>query len=163
MIVISDTSAVSNLAAINQLVLLKQLYDTVIIPDAVYKELVSSPALTSGEEIDEYDWIQVCSVSDRAVVEEYLEKLDIGESEAIALALEKNADLLLLDEKDARKLAKQKGLKRTGVLGVLAEAKERGLIGEVRPLIETLRNQADFWLSEALCNRVLSDAGEQSL
>ena len=79
MIVISDTSAISNLAAIGQLILLKQLYGTVIIPDAVHKELSQSPAVTGGEALDKYDWIQVRCASDRTLVKECLEELDASQ------------------------------------------------------------------------------------
>ena len=163
MIVVSDTSAISNLAAIGQLILLKQLYNTVVIPNAVHKELIGSPAFVDNEPLSKYDWIQVRDVRDRALVKEYLEELDIGESEAIALALEIKAELLLLDEKDGRRIAKEKGLKRTGILGVLTEAKNQTLISEIRPLIKTLRNQTNFWLSKSLCNEVLNSVGEKLL
>ena len=74
------------------------------------------------------------------MVEECIEELDIGDSEVIALALETDAELLLFRRKDARRVAKKRGLQRTGVVGVLREANDRGLIGEIRPLIEKLRN-----------------------
>ena len=69
----------------------------------------------------------------------------------------------MLDERDARELAEAKGLNITGVLGVLITAKEKAFITEIRPLIVALRNQADFWLSLALCNRVLLAADELPL
>ena len=159
MIVISDTSSISNLAAIGQLLLLKCLYSVVIIPDAVYKELALSPFLSSNKTLDSYNWVQVRSVGDRTLVDDLLTELDTGEAEAIALATMK-AELLLLDEADARRVAKREGLKRTGVLGVLTEAKAQGLITEIRPLILALRDQADFWLSKSLCNEVLRSVGE---
>lgn len=160
MIVISDTSSISNLAAIGQLLLLKCLYSVVIIPDAVYKELALSPFLSSNKTLDSYNWVQVRSVGDRTLVDDLLTELDTGEAEAIALATEMKAELLLLDEADARRVAKREGLKRTGVLGVLTEAKAQGLITEIRPLILALRDQADFWLSKSLCNEVLRSVGE---
>ena len=163
MIVVSDTSAINNLAAIDQLILLKQLYGTVIIPEAVYGELVVPPISAGGEEAKSYDWIQVRHVSDRAIVDEFLTELDLGESEAIALALEIGADQILLDERKAREFAKTKGLTLTGVLGLLIVAKTKDLIPAVRPLIIALRQQADFWLSEALCNRALQTVGEKPL
>ena len=103
------------------------------------------------------------SVSNRTVVEDFLRELDIGESEAIALALEIGADQILLDERKAREFAATKGLNLTGVLGILVAAKSRGLIPKVRPLIIVLRSRADFWLSEALCNRALQAADERQL
>lgn len=96
MIVISDTSAITNLGAINQLILLKQLYGKVFIPEAVYQELTSPSIAAGGREAKEYEWIQVRSVSDRALVDEFLETLDIGESEAIAIAIELDADLTIV-------------------------------------------------------------------
>ena len=116
MIVVSDTSAITNLAAVNQLALLHQLYGKVVIPEAVYAELTGPPLSIGGMEAREYDWIQVQGASDRKMVEECLNELDIGEAEAIALAIELNSDLLLLDEREAREFAEAKGLKNTGVL-----------------------------------------------
>jgi len=162
-IIVSDTSAITNLAAIGQLTLLQRLYGKVIIPEAVFQELVKPPISSGGEEATKYDWIQVRSVQNRTVVEECLQSLDIGESEAIALALEMKADLLLVDENDARKIAKGRGIKRTGVLGVLIDAKDKGFIDAIRPLIVILKNEADFWLSKELCNEVLKDAKEKPL
>jgi len=163
LIVISDTSAITNLAAISQLILLKQLYGTVIIPEAVYKELTKAPISAGGVEAQTCDWIQIRQVSDRTMVDEFLQNLDIGESEAIALAIELNADLVLLDERAAREVAESRKIQLTGVLGVLLAAKKRGLIPALRPLIKVLKTQKDFWLSEALCNRVLRSTEEAPL
>ena len=163
MIVVSDTSVITNLAAINRLTLLNQLYGEVILPKAVYIELAGPPISAGGVEAKDYDWIQVRQVSDRTMVDEFLKTLDIGESEAIALAIELKAEQILLDERDARELAESKGLSITGVLGVLIAAKEKSFVTEIRPLILALRNQADFWLSPALCNRVLLAADELPL
>lgn len=87
MIVVSDTSAINNLAAIDQLHLIGQLYETVVIPEAVYRELLGPPAESGAREVKVYDWIQVQSVSDRNLVQDLLNsRLYLGESEAIALA-----------------------------------------------------------------------------
>ena len=117
MIVVSDTSAINNLAAINHLHLLQQLYGTVLIPEAVY--------------------------------------LDLGEAEAIALAVETQADRVLIDERQGRLVAARLNLRYTGILGVLVEAKSQGLITEVKPLLDALINQAGFWVAKPLYNRVL--------
>jgi predicted nucleic acid-binding protein len=87
-------------------------------------------------------------------------ELDRGEAEAIALALEIRADLLLLDETDARRVAERVGLRVTGVLGVLLRAKERREIGLVRPELEALRNQARFFRAKTLEQQMLEIAGE---
>lgn len=87
-------------------------------------------------------------------------ELDAGEAEAIACALEINADLLLLDERRARETAQRLGLKFIGILGVLTEAKRRQLIPRIRPVLDNLRHQAGFWVTDALYQRVLAVAGE---
>jgi hypothetical protein len=97
-IVISDTSVFTNLAAIAHLHLLQQLYDHIFIPTPVYQELTVDPPVPGTIEVQTLQWLEVRSVSVRAMVEQLQTRaqLDLGESEAIALALEINADLLLL-------------------------------------------------------------------
>ena len=68
-----------------------------------------------------------------------------------------------IDEKAARRFAESKGLKIVGVLGILVSAKRKGLVLELRPIIFELKSQANFWLSDALCNKVLSSVGEQPI
>ena len=105
MIVISDTSAVTNLAAIEHLQLLPQLYEQITIPEAVYRELtnINSPA-PGTIEVQSVDWLEVKQVTQVNVVKQLQNnaRLDSGESEAIALALELSADLLLIDERRGR-------------------------------------------------------------
>ncbi len=93
MIVISDTSVFTNLAAIRHLHLLQQLYDHIFIPTAVYQELTVDPPVPGTVEVQTLQWLEVRSVSDRVMVEQLQNRaqLDPGESEAIALALEINA------------------------------------------------------------------------
>jgi uncharacterized protein len=87
-IVVSDTSPINNLAAINQLHLLLRLYGTVLIPEAVYRELTDPNFPVAGAtEVQTFDWIQTRAVSDRTLVEALSNELDIGEAEAIALAV----------------------------------------------------------------------------
>lgn len=98
--IISDTSPINNLAAINHLYLLRQLYGTVIIPEAVYRELTDPDFPVAGAtEVQTFDWIQTRTVSDRTLVEALSNELDIGEAEAIALAVEIQADQVLIDER----------------------------------------------------------------
>jgi predicted nucleic acid-binding protein/predicted HTH domain antitoxin len=126
-IVISDTSVFTNLAAIGHLHLLQQLYERIFIPTAVYQELTVDPPVPGTVEVQTLQWLEVRSVSDRAMVEQLQNRaqLDPGESEAIALALEINADLLLIDERRGRTEANRLGIRITGLLGVLVEAKQR--------------------------------------
>lgn len=156
MIVVSDTSPINNLAAINHLHLLQQLYGTVLIPEAVYRELSDPNFPVAGStEVQTFDWIQTSSITDRAIVEAISSELDIGEAEAIALALEVKADQVLVDERRGRLVAARLNLRYTGILGILVEAKSQGLIAEVKPLLDTLITQAGFWVATPLYNSVL--------
>jgi hypothetical protein len=86
--------------------------------------------------------------------------LDPGEAEAIALAAEIGPDILLLDERRARKVAARMGLKVIGLLGVVLEAKRKGFIRRVQPLLDEVVAKAGFWVSARLYARVLEEAGE---
>jgi uncharacterized protein len=156
-IVVSDTSPINNLAAINQLHLLQQLYGTVLIPEAVYQELTDPSFPVAGAtEVQTFDWIQTRAVRDRAIVEVLSNELDVGEAEAIALAIEIQADQVLIDERrGGRLLAARFELRYTGILGILVEAKSQGLISAVKPLLDALTSQAGFWVAEALYKSVL--------
>jgi predicted nucleic acid-binding protein len=87
-------------------------------------------------------------------------ELDVGEAEAIALAKELAADLLLMDGRRGRDIAARLGLRVIGLLGVLIEAKHRGMIPAVKPILDDLKAKAGFWVSQQLYARVLQAAGE---
>jgi uncharacterized protein len=89
------------------------------------------------------------------LVEALSNELDIGEAEAIALAVELQADQVLLDERQGRLVAARLNLRYIGILGILVEAKSQGLIAEVKPRLAALINQAGFWVAEPLRNSVL--------
>lgn len=158
MIVISDTSVITNLAAIQQLQLLPQLYHPVTIPEAVYRELAEiDPPVPGTLEVQNASWLEVRRVGDRALVERLQGevRLDPGASEAIALALELNANLLLIDERRGRAEADRLGVRITGLLGLLVEAKQKQLIFAVKPLMDALIATSDFRISPALYDRIL--------
>ncbi|NPA62877.1 MAG: DUF3368 domain-containing protein [Methanococci archaeon] len=85
--------------------------------------------------------------------------IDYGESEVIAYAVENNIDLVVLDDKDARKIAREFDLKVIGTLGILIVSKKKGYIDEVKPLLEKLINN-NFRVSEKLLRRILEEIGE---
>lgn len=163
LIVISDTSAITNLAAIQQLHLLPQLYNRVTIPESVYCELADiDPPVPGTLEVQAADWLQVRQVVNRSAVERLQQevRLDAGESEAIALALEINADLLLIDERRGRAEADRLGLRITGVLGILIEAKHQNLIVAVKPLLDAMIATSEFRVSSDLYDKILDMVNE---
>lgn len=110
-------------------------------------------------DIERVPWIFVASAVDRLQVEESCQRLDLGEAEAIVLALERHADWLLVDERRGRKTATESGLVVTGLLGVLVP-KRRGAITEVKPLLDDLVQIARFWIGPTLYAEVLAELGE---
>ena len=158
MIVISDTSVITNLVAIHHLCLLQQFYDLILIPEAVYRKLADiDPPVPGTVEVQTLDWLEVLSLRDRTIADQLQNQfqLDPGESEAIALALEINADLLLIDERRGRAEATRLGLRITGLLGMLVEAKQRSLIPSVKPLMDALIDTSAFRVSQPLYEQIL--------
>ncbi len=161
MIVVSDTSPVSNLILIERLDILSSLYNEVVVPTAVDKEIRDLGRL--GYDLVGYTsakWIRVLEPSDLAKVQDLKFRLDDGEAEAIALAIEINCDLLLMDERIGTKIARSEGLRTVGLVGLLIKAKHDGFVPDVRSLLDQLRSKAGFWIGEALEKRVLEAAGE---
>jgi uncharacterized protein len=159
--VVSNTSPLIGLARIGRLDLLKALYGALTIPEAVWQEVVVAGADQPGaDQVKDADWIQTRGVTNRQLVRALQQELDAGEAEAIALALEVEADLLLMDERLGRNTAHHLGLKYIGSLGVLIEAKHKSLINAVKPELNSLRDAAGFRISERLYARVLQDEGE---
>ena len=163
MIIISDTSVITNLAAISKLHLLPELYDRLIIPKAVYRELVDiDPPVPGTVEVQTVAWLEVQQVTNSETVVRLQQeaRLDPGESEAIALALELQADLLLIDERCGRAEAHRLGLRITGLLGILVEAKRKNLLDLVKPLMDDLIARSQFRISPALYSQILQMVGE---
>ena len=161
MTVVSNTSPITNLAAIDQLHLLHEIYGTILISQAVYDELTVLDRPVPGKaEVQMLDWIKVRQVSDRIQVSNLRQVVDASESEAITLALELSAKRLLIDEASGRTLAESLGIRITGILGTLLIAKQRGLVLSVQPLMEDLVQKAGFRVSSGLYRIVLDSAGE---
>jgi predicted nucleic acid-binding protein len=158
--VVSNTSPIVNAARIDQLELIQQLYDTIAIPEAVYDEIVERGAGQPGsKEVQEKGWIQVRSLGNRTLVSSLEVQLDRGEAEAIALAVEIRAQLVLVDEKKGRRIAEQFGLKCIGLSGVLLEAKASGLVVAVKPILDRLLIEAGFRLGKKVYDDTSQKAG----
>lgn len=159
--VVSNTSPLMNLAIIGRLDLLRHLYETIHVPDAVWDELVKQGAGKPGSEaIAAASWIQTHTVQNQHLVAALREQLDPGESEAIALALELKATLILLDETEGRRVTTLYGLNKTGALGILLQSKKQGLIPSMLSEMEKLQQQAHFWINPALFEKLLRSARE---
>jgi hypothetical protein len=160
-IVVGDASPLIALSAVARLDLLRELFGTVLIPEAVYVEIVKSGAgLPGAKEVDEAEWITPRAVGNTGFVKVLGLDLDPGESEAIVLALETGADLLLMDERKARRTATRLGLKVAGTLGFLVLAKQAGLLQEIRPVLDALIKQAGLRIGTGVYQQTLHLAGE---
>jgi len=160
-IVISDTSPLTNLAAIGQFGLLRRLYAHVHIAEGVWQELNAGGMGWPGrDEVGAAQWIERRSVQNQDLVAALERDLDRGEAETIALALELQADLVLLDERDGRRAAQRLGLQVVGVVGILLDAKAHQAVEAVRPLLDALRETAGFYLDDEVHALALSLAGE---
>jgi len=153
MIVVSDTSAVTSLIQIGQLELLRELHGGVLIPEAVHREL-----LRAHRSLPEF--LDMRRVLNREAVRRLEGELDAGEAEAIVLAKELQADLLLIDEKLGRAVARREGLRIAGLLAVIVDAKRRGLIGSVREIVARLEGEAGFRVSNTVRAQAFRAAGE---
>lgn len=162
MIVVSDTSALSALFLVGQLDLLHSLYGQVVVPPAVMREILRLESQFDHDlsGLKNASWVSVIPVSDVKKVRVYQRALDEGESEAIVLAIEISADLLLIDEMRGRKVAQVEGIPFTGVLGVLLSAKSKGLLDAIRPILDNLHSETKFRISQKLYDFVLQQAGE---
>ncbi len=146
---ISNSSCLIALDAVGQIEILRLLYTTITVPDAVARECGS--AMPS--------WANVQSVQDQALVQSLNVNLGAGESEAIALAIECSAANLILDDNKARRVAGHLQLPVTGTLAILLRAKAGGHIATVRDVLDALRG-AGFFASDALLQQILTAAGE---
>lgn len=163
MIVVSDASPIIGLSAVGKLALLRRLYETILIPASVAREITEGELGKPGiEDLRASDWIVIQPAENSFLVRALAGELDKGEAEAIALAVEQRAGLLLIDERRARKVAERLGIRVVGVLGVLVEAKQKGLLPAVRPVLEDLLEKAGFRISADLYRRVLEVSGEET-
>jgi uncharacterized protein len=161
MIVVSNTSPITNLAAIGHFELLRELFGEVHIAHGVWQELNKGGRRHPGsQEVENASWIQRHDIGSQTVKALLRRDLDLGEAETLALGLELKADLVLLDEQEGRHAAIRLGLRPLGVLGILLKAKRQGMIGEIRSSLDTLRRQAGFFLGDSLYRQILDEAGE---
>ena len=148
-IIISDTSSLIALTNIGELEILK----------GVYEEVVITPEIAEEYGLETPDWIRIEQVNDKQKFKLLNLELDEGESSGIALALENESSLLVIDEKKGRGIAKKLGIRITGILGVMIRAKETGVVEKIKPLVDKLE-KVDFRMSARLKSQILERVGE---
>ena len=159
-IIVSDTSPIRALEHLGLLRLIETHYGQVFIPPNVADELRHSRAGLKSIDVAQFPMFQIVAPKPMPQLSAPWE-LDPGESEAITLALELDADYLLIDEAAGREVAARMGLSIVGTLGILIRAKEAGDIGAVMPLIECLERELRFFVSPRLRRVVLTMTNEQ--
>jgi predicted nucleic acid-binding protein len=157
--VVSNTTPILSLLKIGKLELLKSLYGSVFIPESVFYEIEAGKNKEYYTNLKEINWITIEAVNSPSS-RSYLFDLDDGEAETLILAQEKQADLVIIDEKSGRRYAKILNIPLTGTVGVLLKAKEKGLISAIGPLLEDLCIKQS-WINPDLMEKALSLAGEE--
>ena len=163
MLVISNTSPLLNLAIINHLFLLPQQFEQVCIPLAILAELKIDENLPGSDALRTalHDgWLVTQAVRNQAFVRLLRRDLHQGESEAIALAVERSTDKILLDEKEARQAARALGLSITGILGILLRGWYEGSVPSMKTVTDRLQRDANFRIAPALLVQILQESGE---
>jgi predicted nucleic acid-binding protein len=160
--VVADAGPLIVLARAGRLTLLRALYRRLAIPRAVHRELGLVDARPGARALTEAlaaGWLVVARVERLGRVADYARRLDAGEAEAIALAEEREARLLLVDDALARRTAEARGLRVARTADVLLAAKREGLVGALAPCIAALARH-DYRLAEADRAALLAAAGE---
>jgi predicted nucleic acid-binding protein len=158
--IICNTGPLIALGLLGRLDLLKSLFDVVLVPEAVQKEIEQGGAKLAGlGDFRRADWIRVLPLQEKR--DELLESLlDVGEAAVISLAREQRATLVLIDERKARKVARDiYGLQPVGTARILVEAKKKNLLPDIASQFEKLR-QDGYWIHASIVEAALREAGE---
>ena len=158
MIVIADSSALVALSICQALPLLEILFKKIYVPEAVYKE-ISIEGKSEAEALTDYLSSRIKLVQTDKIQVMNTANLGSGEQEAIALYMELSADLLIIDDARAKKVAYANGLEVMGSVGVLLLAKQRGLINKIRPMLSLLA-VSDIHLGSRIIEKALQLADE---
>jgi len=161
---ISDSSTLIHLAGIGRLEFLKEFYGKILITPTVRKEVVEEggerPGAREVEEAYKSGWIEVVIPGNESIVRLLERELHRGESETIALAIERHPEVIFLDELEARRVANVYGLHKTGVIGILIRARLEGRVTSLREELDRLRSKAGFWIGDEIYRRALKAVAE---
>ena len=162
--VVSNTSPILNLAIIGELSLLREQFGEVLIPRAVLEELRVEENLPGSKGVRDAikaGWIRIEAVKQDPLVTAMQRDLDKGEAEAIALAIQVNAEWVLMDERDGKKAARSMKLKVIGVLGILLKARRGGRLRSLKQAMDRLREKAGFYVREDLSSAIIREGEEE--
>ncbi len=159
--IISNATPLIAFSRIGRLDLLREtVAEPLVIPAAVADEILDYETGEPGSiDFAQETWIQTQSVQDQQQVRLLLPTLDRGEAEVIALGLEKQANLVLIDELIGRKVAEFLGLRITGSVGILIRAKQLGEIAAIKPLLDHMMREG-MYFSQRFRDAVLRQVGE---
>ena len=157
--VVSDSGPLLSFARAGRLDILRQVLGEIIIPEAVFEEItIRGKGKPGATEIGTSRWIRRRTLKNRALLNRLSKSLNVGETEALALAQEMNV-ILLVDESEARREAQRLGVQHFGSLRVLKEAKDRGIITKVKPVLDDLMASGTY-IGDSLYNEFLRAVGE---
>ena len=148
-VIIADSACLIALDRIGRLSLLRDLFTSIVIPNAVAEEF--------GQQLD---WFIIQEVASPPLLKVLVNQIDYGESEVIALALETSDSIAIIDDKKARRIAKDLGINVIGTIAIVLKAKQNDIIPAVKPILDDL-NSVGFHLSKNLYNKALALAGEE--
>ena len=156
-LVVSDTSPLLNLALIDRFDLLETQFSSITVPTHVWTELTEGDAgVDALVALRDKGFLSIVEVEESELFTEIGHELDRGETAAICHAIERDADLVLIDEKDGRCVARRHGLTVTGVIGILLRGANNGNVA-LQTELDALRD-AGFWISDRLYSKVLRKA-----
>jgi len=159
-VVVSDTSPLRALAHLGHVEWLEVLFKRVLPHPAVAFELRQPPPAYRPIDVSDWAFLEVLAPTSASRVAELRSSLDLGEAEAIALAEEIEADIVLIDEMAGREIARTRGFTILGTLGLPVQAKRSDLNPSVAPLLDRLRSEPNFFISDELRRTILPQAGE---
>jgi predicted nucleic acid-binding protein len=160
-IVVTDTSVVLNLCCLREEKLLADIFGTIIAPPAVAREFQRLANVDKRfSRLAFPTFIRIVAPAGVIPSLSGNQKLHAGEIEALSLAIEQKADVVLMDESAGRSIAAGLGLPCIGILGILIQAKRSGLLPEIAPLLDKLQAEAGFWIAPSLRLRVLEMVDE---
>lgn len=158
--VVVNTTPLIALSHTGQLDVLKKLYGEIVIPEAVYTELSAKAESICKKTVDKsLDWIRVDKIKNQMAKAMYKTQLHDGEVEVMILSKEIGADVVIIDDANAKKHAKYLGLSVTGTLGVLIKAKQEGYVKELKPILQQMVENG-IYISQSLIVLCLKQVGE---